>query len=156
MRNTQKAFIWIIKILQENNIRYRISGGLAARIYGCKRRLADIDIEVLEKDIDKVYQHTEKFAVYGPKKYVDDNWKLRLLTLKYKNQEIDIAAFESKIFNHETKKWIERPGVFTDVNIENIFGMSVTVEKIGSLINYKKILAREVDIKDVKNLMRLI
>lgn len=153
MRNTKQAFLWIIKILEESHIKYRISGGLAARIYGSKRKLADIDIQILEEDINKVYKHVKNFIIYGPKQYKDKHWNLRLMTLEYKNQEIDIAAFEAKIFNQKTKKWVKMPGAFNNFVVKKVFGVDVFVEDIKSLIKYKEILAREVDIEDVRQLV---
>ena len=147
--------MWIIKKLEENNVQYRISGGLAAQIYGYKRDLADIDIEVLEKDINKIYKQVKDFVIYGPAVYKDENWNLKLMTLKFQKQEIDIAAFEAKIFNLETKRWVKKPGLFTDVKIKKIFDLDVPVENIKSLIKYKKILNRLVDIQDVKELQKI-
>jgi len=37
MRDTKKAFLWIIGILERNTIVYKISGGFVARIYGVNR-----------------------------------------------------------------------------------------------------------------------
>ena len=152
MRKTKQAFLWIIEILKENDIKYRISGGLSARVYGSKRKLADIDIEVRQKDVNKIYKSVKEFVVYGPKRYKDQHWDLMLMTLEYKKQEIDIASFEAKLFNKKTKQWINRPGKFNDSNLKNVFGLDVLVEKKRSLIKYKKILSRDVDIKDVKQL----
>ncbi len=152
MRNTKQALLWIIDILKENHISYRISGGFAARLYGSKRKLADIDIEVHQEDINKIYKNTKEFVIYGPKRYKDENWDLKLMTLKYKNQEIDIASFEAKIFNQKTQKWIKRPGVFSDYVVKKVFGIEIFVENINALIAYKKILGRAVDRQDVKNL----
>lgn len=152
MKNSKNAFLWIINILKENNIKYRISGGLAARIYGSKRKLADIDIEIYKKDIPKIYKKVKEFVIFGPKQYKDKNWDLILMTIKYRNQEIDIAPFDSKIFDQYQQKWIRKPGKFNDVSLKFVFGKRVLVEKLDSLIKYKKALAREVDIKDIKQL----
>ena len=153
MRNTKQALLWIIDILKENNISYRISGGFDARLYGSKRKLADIDIEVHKKDINKIYKNTKKFVIYSPKRYRDENWDLQLMTLKYKNQEIDIASFEAKIFNQATHKWVKRPGVFSDFVVKKVFGIEVFVENVKALITYKKILGRAVDRQDVNQLL---
>ena len=155
MRNTKKAFLWMINILEENNIKYRISGGLAARAYGAKRKIADIDIEVLEKDIDNVYERVKDFVVYGPKIYKDENWDLMLMTLKYQGQEIDVAAVESKIFSKKIKAWMKKPGNLKDSNLKNIFGIKVYVEKLEFLVRYKKILSRDVDIEDLRQLQKM-
>lgn len=152
MKNTKEAFLWIVGILEKNNIRFRISGGFAARFYGVKRKLADIDVEVFEKDISIICNNVKDFVVYGPKRYIDENWNLILMTLKYEGQEIDIAAVEARIFNQTTKRWIKKPGNFKESNLKNIFGLDVLVEKKESLIKYKKMLNRDVDIEDVTQL----
>lgn len=156
MKETKKAFLWIVSVLEKNNIRFRISGGFAARIYGAKRKLADIDVEVFEKDINDIYRNVKSFIIYGPERYIDENWNLVLITLKYGDQEIDIAAIEAKIFNQKTKRWVKKPGNFKDSNLKNVFGIQVLVEKKEALIRYKKILNREVDIKDVAQLEKNI
>mgnify|MGYP001612639666 CR=1 FL=1 len=53
-RNTKEAFLWIVGILKNNDVPFRISGGLAARLYGTKRKLADIDLEIKKKDFNKI------------------------------------------------------------------------------------------------------
>lgn len=152
MRDTKSAFLWIINILKENNIKYRISGGLAAIIYGSKRKLANIDLEVYKKDILKIYKETKRFVIYGPKQYKDKNWDLMLMTIKYKNQEIDIASAQAKIFDQNRQKWIKKPGKFNEISLRVVFGKRVPVEKLNSLIKYKKFLSRKVDIEDIKQL----
>lgn len=154
MRKTREAFIWITTILKENNLEFRISGGLAARVYGVKRKLADIDVEVYEKDISTIYKKVKDFVIFGPKRYKDENWDLMLMTLEYEGQEIDIAAVESKIFSQKTKRWIKKPGSILDSNLIKFFNINVPIEKKEALINYKEMLSREVDIEDVKQLKK--
>ncbi len=53
-KNTEAAFHWIIDILESHSIKYCISGGFAARVYGVERELADIDIVLNDSDISKI------------------------------------------------------------------------------------------------------
>lgn len=39
---------WVVSILKKQRIPFQISGGLAAHIYGSKRPLNDIDLDVPE------------------------------------------------------------------------------------------------------------
>ena len=45
MKDTAGALFWIVKILKKHKIPFHISGGFAAKLYGVKRDLADIDID---------------------------------------------------------------------------------------------------------------
>lgn len=152
MKNTEKAFIWIINILEKNNIQYKISGGFAARVYGVDRELADIDIDVLDSDISIIAEQTKDYIIYGPERYKNEDWDLELLTLEYEGQEIDIAGMGAKIFNHQTNNWYVLSGNFDNVSVVEVFGKRVNVLNIDALIEYKTKLAREVDLEDVRQL----
>lgn len=156
MKNTKKAFLWITNILDQKEITYKISGGLAARLYGVNRDLADIDIEIADQDILSIIEDVKPYIVFGPARYKDLNWDLELMTLLYEEQEIDIAGINSKIFNQATGKWEKYPGNLNDVTIIEIYGKKVPVESIKSLITYKSKLAREVDLEDIKQLKELV
>lgn len=155
MKNTEKAFLWIIELLVRMKISYKISGGFAARAYGVNRELADIDIEVNDKDILLISHEVKSYIVFGPDRYKDDNWDLNLMTLQYEGQEIDIAGIESKVFNKESGNW---ESIGTDLNrheLIELYGKKVPIEKLDNLIAYKTRLSREVDIEDVRQLKLL-
>lgn len=152
MKNTEKAFHWIIDLLEKRGIAYKISGGFAARLHGAKRELADIDIEVSDADVVKVAEEVKPFIIFGPDRYIDENWDLELMTLSYEEQEIDIAGIDAKIFNQKTKLWELCPGDLQTVVTKEAFGRQVPVESIESLITYKSMLAREVDLEDIRQI----
>lgn len=147
--------MWIIDILNKNKIVYKISGGFAARIYGVNRELADIDIEVAEKDISTIARDTKPYIKFGPERYKDENWDLQLLTVEYEGQEIDIACAEANIFNQKKKRWEKTISDLHDVKMTKVYGKIIPIEKMDSLINYKIKLGREVDIEDVKQLSEI-
>lgn len=152
MKNTDKAFHWIIDILERRQIPYKISGGLAARLHGAQRELADIDIEVSDADVAKIAEEVKPFIVFGPTRYKDENWDLELMTLEYEGQEIDIAGIEAMIFDQKTKGWVACPGDLTTIEVKEAFGRRVPVESLQTLIFYKSMLGREVDLEDVSQL----
>lgn len=98
MKHTAAAFHWIIHLLEDLHIQYLIDGGLTARAYGATRPLADIDIDVAEKDIPRLLPHVQEYIIFGPSRYKSDLWDLFLLTQNYRSQKIDICgAFNTKL-----------------------------------------------------------
>lgn len=77
----KKVLKYVILILKENNIQFQITGGLAVIIYGGKRPLFDIDIDILKKDFPKI---KESFKGYILEDYHHnlgkhfDNWTMVL------------------------------------------------------------------------------
>jgi hypothetical protein len=152
-RNTEKAFQWIVELLKKHSIPFQISGGFAARLYGSMRDLADIDIGIPDSRFDDLYPDVKEYIIYGPEHYLDDEWDLKLMTLKYENQEIDIAGRdEIKIFDKSNKVWIPAHRDLTISEDREVYGIMVPVIPKESLIAYKKKIMREVDIADIKAL----
>ena len=107
MSSTEEAFFWIIEILRKHNIKFQLSGGFAARLYGATRPLADIDIEMADEGFEKILPEVKEYIVFGPDRYVDETFNVQLLTLKYKGQEIDLSGEKGeKIFDKNTGKWV--------------------------------------------------
>ena len=157
MINTEKAFHWVINLLEENHIPFRISGGFAARIHGAKRELADIDLDVRETDIDKIHPLIKDKLIFGPEQYKDESWDLYLATLDFNGQLIDLSgATKAKIFDLNTNQWVPFRVDFNDIVAFDVFGKKVPVIKANDLINYKNMLKREVDISDINELKRLL
>ncbi|MEM3227603.1 MAG: hypothetical protein QXK65_01480 [Candidatus Micrarchaeaceae archaeon] len=144
-----------MEILNSNKIKFEISGGFAAKIYGSNRRLADIDIEVKQIDIKRLIPSISGYLTYGPSKYIDRHWKIpTLVTLKYKMQTIDIfGADKTKIFDAKSKRWVSFPFMIERARNMVIFGVRIPVIDRNALISYKSKLARGVDRSDVKELL---
>lgn len=153
MKNTEHAFIWIVELLKKYNIPFQISGGFAARLYGSKRDLADIDIGIPDSRFEKLLPDIKEYLIYGPEHYHDDEWDLQLMTLKYENQKIDIAGRDTiMIFDKSQGVWIPAHRDMTvSVDIE-VYGIVVPVIPKEALIAYKKKINREVDREDVQQL----
>ncbi|MCL4389357.1 MAG: hypothetical protein M1528_01765 [Candidatus Marsarchaeota archaeon] len=154
MRDTKVALKWIVGILERNKVKFEVSGGFAARVYGSKRRLADIDIDVRQIDIKRIIPSISKWAVYGPSRYTDRHWRIPLLiTLRYKGQTIDIfGADKVKIFDAKAKQWVSFPFMAGCTRRRTIFGVRIPVIDRKVLISYKSKLSRGVDRADVAEL----
>lgn len=140
----------MVSILRKQKIPFRISGGLAAKVYGSKRRLADIDIDIPEKYFKNLITDVKGYVKFGPAKYLDKNWSLLLMTLKYRGQEIDICgAYRAKIFDNSEKRWIRLRTNFKSSCVKNVFGVLVPVISRKDLISYKNRLSRKVDTVDI-------
>jgi len=149
-KNTQAAFKWIVGLLQKHSTPFQISGGFAARLYGSNRDLADIDIGIPDASFDTIYPEIKQFLVYGPQRYLDDEWDLKLMTLKYEGQDIDIAGRDTiNIFDKTQKMWIPAHRDLTICENREVYGITVPVIPKDALIAYKKKIDREVDRLDV-------
>lgn len=84
---TINALRWIVEILNKNKINYQISGGFAGKIFGSKRELHDIDIDISKKDFRKILPEISSYITYGPDHYVDGKWDLELITLIIKDKK---------------------------------------------------------------------
>lgn len=152
-RNTEAAFKWIVGLLQKHSVPFQISGGFAARLYGSNRELADIDIGIPDDSFEEIYEDVKQYVTYGPEQYQDDEWDLKLMTLKYENQVIDIAGRDTiKIFDKENREWVSGHRDLTVSEDTEVYGLIVPVITKDRLIAYKKKINREVDRLDIKAL----
>lgn len=150
-RDTEKAFGWIIGILNSHQIPFQIEGGLAATAYGAERELADIDMVIPEDNFVDILPEVREFIKSGPEQLKDSHWDLLLLTLVYEGQIIEIAgAYDQKYFDNVNNTWVHAPSDFSKFEMKTIFGKVVPVIPRENLIRAKKRLGREVDHIDLK------
>lgn len=150
MKNTEEALKWIVGILEKHKIQFQITGGLIARVYGSDRPLADVDIDIPEDRIKEIVADVKDYVIWGPGRFTDDNWDLILVTLKYKEQEIDICGDNVRIHDHSNGEWKSSTTDFSKVEMKELYGINVPVIRKEDLITYKKILGRKVDLEDIK------
>src|SRR3989344_9170528 len=146
LKNTEGAFKWIIDILHTHKIPFQIKGGFASRLYGVGRELADIDISIPEDRFEELHPDIKDFIESGPEQYLDEEWDIKLITLKYEGQYIDLAgAFEKKNFDKTNMKWVNTPSNFDTSVYMNVYGLNVPVIAKEDLIAYKRLIQRDVD-----------
>ena len=136
----KKVLEWIVKIISINGINYQITGGLAANLYGSSREVYDIDIEVHDADVYKVYEVCKDYVIYGPERYMDEHFDLLLMTLEYGGQLIDVCGIDSMSIRGESQEIDLGSAVEVD---------GYRVVCLGDLIEYKRLLGREVDLIDI-------
>jgi hypothetical protein len=82
-------------------------------------------------------------VIYGPERYMDENFDLLLMTLDFGGQYIDICGIETMYIRGELQ------GVDLSTSVE-VDGMKVVLKS--DLIEYKRLLGREVDLVDISNI----
>lgn len=152
VRHTEKAFKWIIGLLQARKIPFVVSGGLAAKGYGAERSLADIDLNIPEERFGEIYYDYIKYAFWGPDTYKDENWDIFLVSLEYEGQEIDLCATRYKIFDRRLGKWVLKERNLDLFNKVEFYGLHIPVITKSSLFEEKLQLGRKADKEDVLEL----
>lgn len=146
------ALVWILDVLAQHDVAYKITGGLAARLHGVDRSLADIDIDIARNDFESIRADIVPYLIFGPAEFQDEHWRLYLATLSYGGQEIDICSAVAELRISGTTEWTEYVSRLDDYDTKECNGRIVRVETIPNLIRYKSILQREVDIEDIRQL----
>ncbi len=149
-KKTIRAFRWIVGILRKHNVPFQISGGFSAKVYGSRRPVHDIDIDIPENKFRVILPEVKRYIVYGPSKYKSDAWDLYLMTLNYHGQLLDIGgAFDEKVCDIRTEKWRSIPTNFHNAKEMSVFGLKVPVINPHELVEYKSYLCRH-QVEDIK------
>jgi len=138
--NFCSALKWIVGKLDGFRVEYQFTGGLAAYLYGSKREIYDIDIEVRDSVVWFLSNECKDYVIYGPERYVDEHFDLLLMTLDYGGQLIDVCGIDSMSIRGEIQE-IDL-GSFVEVD-------GYRVVRLEDLVYYKKLLGREVDLIDI-------
>jgi hypothetical protein len=150
-QKTIKALKWIVEILNRKNISYEISGGFAAKLYGSTRNLNDIDFDIPEENFMDILKEVRPYVIAGPEDINDGKWDMKIMTLNFCGQEIDIGgAYKARMSNKERTKWINIPADFSRNKKIEVEGLILNVISPEELIEYKKELDGEHQKEDVK------
>lgn len=149
----RNALVWLKSLLEEQQISYQIVGGLAARIHGGTRQVADIDLYIAKKDAQKLLPYIEKFVSRPLAHYVESGWDLEYCQLIYHSQKIEIGlAPGTKICGVNNTDWVALEIDFTRSVDRDYLGVTVPVIPKSELIAYKSVLGRAVDLADIEQL----
>ncbi|ELB2059212.1 MazG-related protein [Vibrio parahaemolyticus] len=147
------ALQWLKEILDAEVVEYQIVGGLAATIHGGSREIADIDLYIRNSDADKVLAHVAKYISKPLTHYAEYGWDLEYFQLVYQNQKIEIGLSEhTKIQSRQDGSWHQLKIYFSESVIKDYQGIELPVIPVHRLVEYKRILGREVDQIDIQEL----
>ncbi|CAH1563333.1 MULTISPECIES: hypothetical protein [Vibrio] len=151
-----KAMTWLKGILDSNQITYQIVGGFAAHLHGGSRPIADIDLYIQKQDSEKLLPHIAPYISKPLKHYQEEGWDLEYLQLIYGQQKIEIGLSPgTRIFSSKNKEWATLEIDYAANVICDFNGMKLSVIDITRLIDYKRVLSREVDLIDIRELERI-
>ncbi len=158
-RRTIEALKWIVGILDDNGIPYRIGGGLATHLYGSGRPVNDIDISLSGQHFPTIVPLVRKYIVAGPKHYRNEKWDCETLSLSYHGQDIDLTDVDTLLMrDKDDTTWIrnrEIYGKWPDVR-KDIEGVIVTLMHPRVLLEYKEHLSGEHQERDRRFLREVI
>jgi hypothetical protein len=150
MKDPKRAFDWITTLLDELGCPYVVVGGLAANVFGGRRPLYDIDLDVHKSALPKIADRAKLYVTFGPARYQDAHFDIELLSLRYAEQDIDLTAGEDVLlFDSRVGRWCEVPTDFSVGEHHEVLGKRVPVMGRAALIEYKRMLSRDTDLEDV-------
>lgn len=155
LTETQKKVLkFLSDTFKESNIEFQITGGLAAIAYGAHRSLYDIDIDIYKKDAEMIRGLLKQYIVEDWNNDLEgdeDNFDIWMMSLEIEGVPIDISQIEECRFRAIGGEWIAQPEV---MKVENLFvgDLQLPIQNKQDLIQYKSIVARDVDLEDIRQI----
>ncbi|EOX3946339.1 MULTISPECIES: DUF2007 domain-containing protein [Vibrio] len=152
-KKVKVALNWLKGLLESENIEYQIVGGLAATIHGGNREVADIDLYIENSDANKILALVSQYISKPLNHYSECGWDLEYFQLIYRDQKIEIGlAQHTKIQSSVDGSWHQLEIDFSKSVTKAYQGIELQVIPVHTLVEYKRILGREVDLIDVQQL----
>jgi hypothetical protein len=153
--HTFEALRWFVRVLERHHVRYQIAGGFAARIYGSRRKLNDIDFDISEHDFAVIMPEIASYIKEGPEHLNDGKWDGVFVLHNYKGQEIDIGAIETmRISNKSRTAWIPYSTEYVNPVEREIDGLRLSVLSPGTLAAYKRELDGDHQLVDIEAIQK--
>lgn len=143
----------IVRTLKKNKIVFQITGGLAAIAYGSKRPLYDIDIDIYQRDIEKARELLKQYLTKDFFHKKSERFDIYMMMFDIDGVHIDITQLEDWYYfakTGEKKLMNARP---EDAEIIKVEGIEIPVVEKDKFIAYKKDLARDTDLDDIKQIL---
>ncbi len=149
LSKVKNGLIWIQSSLECLDIPYQVVGGLAAYIYGAKRPIADIDLYIPREAAHKLMPSLSAYISKPLNHYFEGNWDLEYFQLIYEGQKIEIGLTPKVRIRQSDGDWVIQHVDYTSSIFSEFEGIRVPIMPKYQLIEYKLILAREVDFFDI-------
>ncbi len=135
------------------DIPFMVVGGLAARSYGATRPLVDIDFYIPGGRFTDLVPVVADHVVFGPKPFTGGRWDLVFLKLEIEGQVVEVGdGFDVRVRGDTDEAWVDVSVDFDRVQHREIFGLEVPVMARSDLVAYKRLLGRDVDLRDLREM----
>ncbi|WP_417520596.1 hypothetical protein [Marinobacter sp.] len=142
---------WIVGLLRDRNIPFLVCGGLAAKGYGSKRDLNDIDLFVPGEHFSSVVKAGQEFVSKAVAHRPELGWDLAYVQFKYQGIKVEVGSADgAKIFDSGSKTWVPLNIDFSRYATVHLLGLELPLMLKNDLIQYKTVLSRPVDIEDIR------
>ncbi len=159
-----QALQYIIPILEQQHLKWVISGGFACYLYGVKRPIGDIDIDVEADKDDEAFQQlvaaVKEYTAFPFQLWIDGNYDNWVMNVEIDGQVLSICSTENlKLFNAAAGQYevfyqdgIPQPEMIT------FMGMSLPVSPKPWVIKMKEALAHKeaIDQTDIAEMKQLV
>lgn len=151
---TQKALQWIVSLLNRHQVPYQLIGGVAARAYGARRPVVDIDLYIPMEKAQAAIDEMRPYLIREPLPHHSTFWDLTYLVLDYEGVYIEIGDSSSNphIFNQRDQRWDPQVIDYSASHKAALFGIEVDVMPRSELASYKTKLDRKVDHVDLREM----
>ena len=149
------ALAWIVGLLKRHNLPYQIVGGLAAKAYGARRPLVDIDIYAPLENARAALDELRPYVIRELLPHHSASWDLIYMALDYHDMPIEIgdSSANPRFYNRRDQRWEDQPIHYADSHIMTLYGVEVAVMPKDELLAYKAMLDRDVDHLDIQEIM---
>ncbi len=154
----------LIPLLTKRNFRWCITGGFACCVYGVKRELTDIDVDIETTRESPSFQglvsELTPYITQPLEHFVDKNYDNYNFEITIEGQVIDICPMtEMKVFNKKEGIYecFYQAG-FPTIETVDFFGLKVPLLSKKLIIKNKEMLVwqRESDLRDIEALKELV
>jgi hypothetical protein len=138
--NTLRAAAFqVLDVLERHTIPHQITGGWAAKFYGCEAPLEDLDFDISEAFLPLLTTHFQPHIVFHGPRYVDERWDLSLLTINLNGQEVDFCGVETaRLYNQTKQQWLPYQTDFQNFEVFDFASRKVCVRPPSALLDYKQ------------------
>ncbi|HEX2171837.1 MAG TPA: hypothetical protein VHL09_05280 [Dehalococcoidia bacterium] len=154
MSEVQRAVIdQLARLLVGHDIRFQVTGGLAAIAHGARRPLYDIDLDVGRRDLPAVRRLIEPYLVDDIYRLQDDNFDITLLTAVIDGVTVDVSQAEDAYYLSPDGRRVRLDADLDRAVPRAIAGLTLPVIARDDLIAYKSIIARPTDLIDIEQIV---